>query len=99
MFPEPPDHQFAQPAHVTQAEVLTAVFSFPSGSSGGIDGLKPQHMKDMLGRRDDTESELCKSLTKLVNHVSGKRFPKKYVLFSSEELLLHCERKTEDFDR
>ena len=39
--------------------VLSAIRSFPNGSSGGIDGLKPQHLKD---------------LSALSNGVAGKSF-------------------------
>ena len=33
---------------VVGKEVLLAVRLFPSGSAGGPDGLRPQHLKDML---------------------------------------------------
>src|SRR6478609_455078 len=31
-----------------EATVRKAVYSFPPGSSGGSDGLSPQHLKDMI---------------------------------------------------
>ena len=31
-----------------EAAVRKAIFSFPPGSSGGMDGLTPQHIKDMV---------------------------------------------------
>ncbi|ESO01966.1 hypothetical protein HELRODRAFT_161176 [Helobdella robusta] len=33
---------------VSPAEVLRAVKSFKNGSSGGLDGLRPQHLKDVF---------------------------------------------------
>ena len=32
----------------TEEEVIRAIHSFPKGSAGGPDGLRPQHLKDML---------------------------------------------------
>ena len=33
---------------VTEIEVRQAVLSFPAGSSCGPDGMRPQHLKDMM---------------------------------------------------
>ncbi|GAU97087.1 hypothetical protein RvY_08442 [Ramazzottius varieornatus] len=45
-------------------EVLQAVTSFPNGSAGGPDGLRPQHLKDMLrGLRDPASIELACLMT------------------------------------
>lgn len=37
-----------QPVQVSNADVLRALRSFPAGSSGGPDGLTPQHILDLL---------------------------------------------------
>ena len=37
---------------VTEEEVIRAIHSFPKGSAGGPDGLRPQHLKDILSDRD-----------------------------------------------
>ena len=34
--------------HTDTTQVRAAVFSFPQGSSGGLDGLTPQHLKDLI---------------------------------------------------
>ena len=60
---------------VSSSEVLRAVFSFPSGSAGGMDGLRPQHLKDMLGKRDDTESVLCDALKAFADFVIAGKVP------------------------
>ncbi|ESN98148.1 hypothetical protein HELRODRAFT_177391 [Helobdella robusta] len=51
---------------VSPAEVLRAVKSFKNGSSGGLDGLRPQHLKDVFSGLlpiDDT----LNSLTQFIN--------------------------------
>ena len=46
------------PLHVTLQAVLEAITSFPHGSAGGPDGLRPQHLKDLLdGVRGNVGSE------------------------------------------
>ena len=39
---EPPD------IPVSEEEILGAIKSFPNGSAGGPDGLRPQHLKDLI---------------------------------------------------
>ena len=34
---------------VSPPDVRSAIFKFPCGSAGGPDGLRPQHLKDLLG--------------------------------------------------
>ena len=41
-------HQ-SQSISVSVDEIVCAIQSFPSGSAGGPDGLRPQHLKDMTG--------------------------------------------------
>ncbi|KAJ6634231.1 hypothetical protein Bhyg_17313, partial [Pseudolycoriella hygida] len=49
-------------------EVKNAVFSFPAGSSAGVDGFRPQHFKDLLfGANGDAGNNLLFSITKLCN--------------------------------
>ncbi|ESO08304.1 hypothetical protein HELRODRAFT_184064 [Helobdella robusta] len=59
---------------VSPAEVLRAVKSFKNGSSGGLDGLRPQHLKDVfLGPLpiDDT----LNSLTQFINLILSGACP------------------------
>jgi len=37
-----------------ETEVRKAVLSFPAGSSGGPDGLRPQHLRDLLQCRESS---------------------------------------------
>lgn len=45
-FPLPPDE--STPLVALSSKVLIAIKSFPTGSSGGLDGLSPQHFKDLV---------------------------------------------------
>jgi hypothetical protein len=54
------------PLHVSPSAVRAAIQSFPNSSSAGPDGLRPQHLKDLLiGSADD--SLLLVAVTDLVN--------------------------------
>ena len=44
----PPIEEAGQHHSVTVEEVLQAIRSFPKASAGGPDGLRPQHLKDMM---------------------------------------------------
>ncbi|GAV04657.1 hypothetical protein RvY_14911 [Ramazzottius varieornatus] len=61
---------------VTSEEVINAVISFPNGSAGGPDGLRPQHLKDMLkGVRDPASTELAESLALLITLMLEGKVP------------------------
>ena len=59
---------------VTADSVKTAILSFPAGSAGGPDGLKPGHLKNLIGAAE-AGSRLLESITKLVNLVLKKEIP------------------------
>jgi len=40
------------PFIATIQEMMFAIKSFPNGSSGGVDDLRPQHLQDMLEKAD-----------------------------------------------
>ena len=72
-FPNPPDpdnHSLT----ITGRELVTAICSFRSGSAGGLDGLSPQHLKDLICSGAGEAGELLlKELTALINlMLSGK---------------------------
>ncbi|ESO07054.1 hypothetical protein HELRODRAFT_184668, partial [Helobdella robusta] len=48
---------------VSPAQVLTALKSFNNGSSGGLNGLRPQHIKNLLSGPTPTD-ELLNNLTR-----------------------------------
>jgi len=51
---------------VDESDVRKAVLSFPAGSSGGHDGLRPQHLKDLVQCRE-SGSDFMTALTAFVN--------------------------------
>lgn len=72
-FPNEPDETTI--AMVTTEEiVITSVFSFHNGSAAGIDGISPQHLKDLTApTNSESGKKLSASLTKLSNlMLSGK---------------------------
>jgi hypothetical protein len=62
---------------VTAKEVMQSVHSFPSGSSGGLDGLRPQHLKDLLAETNGESSNLlAKALASLADIMLAGKVPK-----------------------
>ena len=61
---------------VSKDEVLRMIHSFSKGTSCCRDGLRAQHLKDMLGGATSViaDSLLC-SITKVVNLLLGGKFP------------------------
>lgn len=58
------------PQEVSSSQVLSAIRSFPAGSAGGPDGLRPQHLKDLVAGRSNLSSQIVlESLTRFVNFV------------------------------
>ena len=51
---------------VSQAEITSAIRSFPAGSGGGSDGLRPQHLVDLLTCKE-SGLDLASRLTDFVN--------------------------------
>ena len=71
----PAQHPDRQPAadpsevlaiQVTEEDVIKAVRTFPAGSAGGPDGLRPQHLLDLVNNRESGPA-LLTSLTAFVN--------------------------------
>lgn len=66
-YPPPPDDS-TSPITVLSSDVLSAILSFPNGSSVGIDALRPQNLKDLTSfSAGDSGVKLLDSLTKLCN--------------------------------
>ena len=58
------------PIQVSAEEVAKAISSFPCGSSGGPDGLHPQHLNDMTGSSAAGGGQmLLQSLTSFINFI------------------------------
>ncbi|XP_063538102.1 uncharacterized protein LOC134747408 [Cydia strobilella] len=65
----PPEPDLASPfLTVTQEEVVGALGSFYNGSASGLDGLRPQHLKELTSvSAGDNGGKLLESLTRLCN--------------------------------
>ena len=59
---------------VTTDSVKRAILSFPAGSAAGPDGLKPSHLKNLIGAAE-AGNRLLESITKLVNFVLKDKIP------------------------
>ena len=71
-----PSHLDCDPLHVLPQDVNAAVNSFNPGAAGGVSGLRPQHLKDALGRRTgDAGSRLLLNLTTIVNTILAGSVP------------------------
>lgn len=74
-FQEPPDTSITT-ARATTMDVYDSIYSFPNGSASGIDGIRPQHLNDLVAETNgDAAPKLLQSLTNLENlMLSGKVF-------------------------
>ena len=62
-LPQPQPDSFLS---VIENDVRKAVTSFPAGSAGGPDGIRPQHIKDLMNCRE-TGADFLTALTSFVN--------------------------------
>ena len=75
-LPPCPDDSLERPADATEADVMAAISAFNPGSSAGLDGLRPAHLKDLTGRSaGEAGIRLLAALTSLVNTVAMGRLP------------------------
>ena len=61
---------------VSEEEIINAIRSFPNGFAGGPDGLRPQHLKDMIRpTTDDGGAALVSALAQFVTLVLAGKTP------------------------
>ena len=61
---------------ITEEDVKRAITSFPNGSAGGPDGLRPQHLKDLIETSANEGSVvLLRALTSLVSLIIKGKTP------------------------
>ena len=61
---------------LSESDILAAVISFQPGSAGGLDGLRPQHLKDLNNTgTGDVGRRLPSRLTDFVNICLAGRVP------------------------
>ena len=80
---------------MTAKDILKAIRSFPNGSTGGPDGLKPQHLKDMIGPSANSCS-LLSALSRFVEMVLEGRTPASWRPFFFGANLTALQKKTGD---
>jgi hypothetical protein len=72
----PPQQNNTICVDVFSSVVVNAIRSFPAGSAGGPDGLRPQHLKDLLlGRSGLGPTLLLDSITRFINFVVEGNVP------------------------
>ena len=75
-IPTAPSEEDSTPIKVSVEEVSRAIRSFPCGSAGGPDGLRPQHLKDMTSTSAKGGGPLLlEALTAFVNLVLEGKTP------------------------
>ena len=62
------------PQSVNELEAREAILSFPAGSSGGPNGLRPQHFRNTL-LRQESGAEFLSAMTDFVNTVIAGCYP------------------------
>ena len=74
---------------VSQAEITSAIRSFPAGSGGGSDGFRPQHLVDLLTCKE-SGLELASRLTDFVNLLLEGKCPEciRRILFGGNLIAL-----------
>ena len=87
--PPAPAPTEGQAIQVSPEEVARAIRSFPCGSEGGPDGLRPQHLKDMIGSEEEGGgSQLLRALTSFTNLIlEGKASPNACPYFFGASLI------------
>ena len=69
-------HFVSNPITCSTTSVRIALSTFKNGSSGGIDGLRPQHIKDMLACQNEQASQsLLTALSKLCSLLLAGQLP------------------------
>ena len=81
-------------ASVSVEEVAKAITSFPNGSAGGPDGLRPQHLKDLVGPATGGGGHsLLSALASFVTLVLAGRTPPSICPFFFGATLIALEKK------
>ena len=73
-IPPCPDN-LPNPISVSEDDIAQAIRSFPSGSAGGPDGLRPQHLKDMIAGHSGVGRTLLSVLASFITMVLAGKTP------------------------
>ena len=79
---------------VSEEEIVGAIKSFHIGSAGGLDGLRPQHPKDLTHPSTNEGRALISALAWFITLVlQGKTSPPIHLLFFGARLIALAKRK------
>jgi hypothetical protein len=85
---------------VNEQNVREAINSFPAGSSPGLDGMRPQYLKDIISlSAGEAGQRALRALTKLCNFLLSGHFLQKFVIYYMVRLYAPFIRKMEELDR
>lgn len=74
--PPPEEEEVKESLRVDEGVLIRAICSFPKGSAGGIDGLRPQHLRDMTGgTAGEGRGLLLRALVNFTNLVLAGKTP------------------------
>jgi hypothetical protein len=77
---------------VNEQTVREAINSFPAGSSPGLDGMRPQYLKDIITlSADEAGDQALRALTKRCNFLLSDQLPSKicHLLYGASLCVLH----------
>lgn len=73
-LPRPPENQEIPP--MLNLEASKAISTFPPGSAGGLDGMRPQILKDLVGcNQGEVGEDLIKAITAFLNLIMDGGVP------------------------
>src|SRR6218665_2499051 len=91
---DPPCVAHTVPYQASAKEVANAKRSFPAGSAGGPDGLRPQHLLDLLNNQESSAAFL-ESLTGFNNVLLRGECPKEMLRIMFGGRLIALSKKTQ----
>lgn len=89
-LPSPNDFTTLQ---VSEAEVISVIRSFPAGSSGGPDGIRPQHLLDLINNKE-AGPRLISSITAFTNMLLDGKCHRDMIPILFGGSLIALEKKT-----
>lgn len=93
-FPDPPDKEVT-PLVVSGRDVFFSIKSFPNGTGSGIDGLLPQHLKDLtLPSTGEAGVRLMKAITAMSNYMLSGKVQSRFIETMYGAALCALEKKT-----
>jgi hypothetical protein len=85
---------------VNEQNVREAINSFPAGSSPGLDGMRPQYLKDIISlSAGEAGQKALRALTKLCIFLLSGNFLQKSAIYCMARLYVPLTKKMEELDR